>query len=124
MRFLFCLGCEQAGKGGTVKAINPNKCIQVCHSTGINDGAAAVILMKKSEAARRGLMPLARIVSWAQTGIDPSIMGVGPISAIKQAVSNYLCIYYLKTLACNYFSFPGHELFFQYSKENSVQKIN
>lgn len=44
--------------------------------------------MKKSEAARRGLMPLARIVSWAQTGIDPSIMGVGPISAIRKAVSN------------------------------------
>lgn len=84
----------QAGKGGTVKAINPNKYIKVvCHATGINDGAAAVILMKKSEAARRGLMPLARVVSWAQTGIDPSIMGVGPISAIKQAVSNYLSIY-------------------------------
>ncbi|GAB0186930.1 acetyl-CoA acetyltransferase, cytosolic [Grus japonensis] len=70
-----------------VKAINPQKYTQVvCDSTGINDGAAAVILMKKSEAARRGLMPLARIVSWAQTGIDPSIMGVGPISAIKQAI--------------------------------------
>lgn len=73
------------------QATKPNKYIQVvCHSTGINDGAAAVILTKKSEAVRRGLMPLARIVSWAQTGIDPSIMGVGPISAIRQAVSNYL----------------------------------
>lgn len=108
-----------------VKAINPQKYIQVvCDSTGINDGAAAVILMKKSEAARRGLMPLARIVSWAQTGIDPSIMGVGPISAIKQAVSNYLCIYYLKTLACNCFSFSGRVLGFLYSKENLVEKIN
>uniref|UniRef100_A0A8B9Q9H4 Acetyl-CoA acetyltransferase, cytosolic n=1 Tax=Apteryx owenii TaxID=8824 RepID=A0A8B9Q9H4_APTOW len=57
-----------------------------CHSTGINDGAAAVVLMKKSEAARRGLMSLAQIVSWAQTGLDPSIMGVGPITAIKQAI--------------------------------------
>lgn len=51
--------------------------------------------MKKSEAARRGLMPLARIVSWAQTGIDPSIMGVGPISAIRKAVSNHLSMYLL-----------------------------
>lgn len=85
---------------------------------GINDGAAAVILMKKSEAARRGLMPLARIVSWAQTGIDPSIMGVGPVSAIKQAVSNYLCIYYEKTVHNNFSS--GHALFFLYSKERLV----
>ncbi|NXX86277.1 THIC protein, partial [Urocolius indicus] len=60
--------------------------ITAANASGVNDGAAAVIIMKKSEAARRGLMPLARIVSWAQTGIDPSIMGVGPISAIKQAV--------------------------------------
>jgi len=111
---LFCLDCElrQAGRGDTVKAIKPDKYIHdVCHSTGLGDGAAAVIVMKKSEAARRGLTPLAHIVSWAQTGIEPSIMGVGPISAIKQAVSNYLsiylCIYYLKTLACNRFSFSG-----------------
>ncbi|POI28389.1 hypothetical protein CIB84_007861 [Bambusicola thoracicus] len=62
---------------GTVTAAN---------ASGLNDGAAAVILMKKSEAARRGLMPMARIVSWAQTGIDPSIMGVGPISAVKKAI--------------------------------------
>uniref|UniRef100_A0A8C7EC50 Acetyl-CoA acetyltransferase 2 n=2 Tax=Nothoprocta TaxID=8806 RepID=A0A8C7EC50_NOTPE len=63
---------------GTVTAAN---------ASGINDGAAAVVLMKKSEAARRGLTPLAQIVSWAQTGLDPSIMGVGPITAIKQAVA-------------------------------------
>lgn len=54
---------------------------------GINDGAAAVLLMKKSEAARRGLTPLAQIVSWSQVGVEPSIMGTGPIPAIKQAVS-------------------------------------
>ncbi|XP_050805754.1 acetyl-CoA acetyltransferase, cytosolic [Gopherus flavomarginatus] len=62
---------------GTVTAAN---------ASGVNDGAAAVILMKESEAARRGLTPLAQIVSWAQVGLDPSIMGVGPISAIKKAV--------------------------------------
>ncbi|KAH0622422.1 hypothetical protein JD844_024722 [Phrynosoma platyrhinos] len=53
---------------------------------GINDGAAAVILMKKAEAVKRGLSPLAQIVSWAQVGVDPSIMGIGPIPAIKKAV--------------------------------------
>lgn len=55
--------------------------------TGINDGAAAVVLMKKSEADNRGLTPLAQIVSWSQAGVEPSIMGIGPIPAIKQAVS-------------------------------------
>ncbi|XP_069091241.1 acetyl-CoA acetyltransferase, cytosolic [Pleurodeles waltl] len=62
---------------GTVTAAN---------ATGINDGAAAVILMQKSEANSRGLAPLARIVSWAQAGIDPSVMGVGPVPAIRKAV--------------------------------------
>lgn len=86
----------QAGESGTVKAKSPTNTYKfVCYSTGLNDGAAAVLVMKKSEAARRGLMPLARIVSWAQTGIDPSIMGVGPISAIRKAVSNHLSIYLL-----------------------------
>lgn len=55
--------------------------------TGINDGAAATVLMSQSEAQKRGLQPMARIVSWAQTGLDPSIMGTGPISAIRKAVS-------------------------------------
>lgn len=53
---------------------------------GINDGAAATVLMSQSEAARRGIKPMARIVSWAQAGLDPSIMGTGPIPAIRKAV--------------------------------------
>lgn len=57
------------------------------NASGMNDGAAAVVVMKKSEAARRGLAPLAQIVSWAQAGVEPSIMGTGPIPAIKQAVA-------------------------------------
>ncbi|KAM9665569.1 acetyl-CoA acetyltransferase, cytosolic [Trichechus inunguis] len=57
------------------------------NASGINDGAAAVVLMKKSEAAVRGLTPLAQIVSWSQAGVDPSVMGTGPIPAIKQAVA-------------------------------------
>lgn len=63
---------------GTVTAAN---------ASGINDGAAAVVLMKKSEADNRGLTPLAQIVSWSQAGVEPSIMGIGPIPAIKQAVT-------------------------------------
>ena len=55
-------------------------------ASGINDGAAAVVLMKASEAAKLGKAPLARIVSWAQAGVDPSIMGTGPIPASRAAL--------------------------------------
>jgi acetyl-CoA C-acetyltransferase len=64
-------------KEGTVTAAN---------ASGINDGAAALVLMKASEAAKRGLTPLARIVSWAHAGVDPSIMGTGPIPASRAAL--------------------------------------
>ena len=64
-------------KEGTVTAGN---------ASGINDGAAAVVLMKASEAAKLGKTPLARIVSWAQAGVDPSIMGTGPIPASRAAL--------------------------------------
>ncbi|PHM29444.1 acetyl-CoA C-acetyltransferase [Xenorhabdus innexi] len=58
------------------------------NSSGLNDGAAAVILMSEDEAQKRGLKSLLRIVSWAVTGIDPSVMGLGPISATKKALQN------------------------------------
>ncbi|MFL6799087.1 MAG: acetyl-CoA C-acetyltransferase [Xanthobacteraceae bacterium] len=64
-------------KEGTVTAAN---------ASGINDGAAAVVLMKASEAAKRGKTPLARIVSWAHAGVDPAIMGTGPIPASRAAL--------------------------------------
>jgi len=64
-------------KEGTVTAAN---------ASGINDGAAAVVLMKASEAAKLGKTPLAHIVSWAQAGVDPSIMGTGPIPASRAAL--------------------------------------
>jgi acetyl-CoA C-acetyltransferase len=64
-------------KEGTVTAAS---------ASGINDGAAAVVLMKASEAARLGKTPLARIVSWAQAGVDPAIMGTGPIPASRAAL--------------------------------------
>jgi acetyl-CoA C-acetyltransferase len=64
-------------KAGSVTAAN---------ASGINDGAAAVVLMTAAEAKRRGIKPLARIVSWANVGVDPSIMGTGPIPASKKAL--------------------------------------
>ncbi len=64
-------------KEGTVTAAN---------ASGINDGAAVVVLMKASEAAKLGKTPLARIVSWAHAGVDPSIMGSGPIPASRAAL--------------------------------------
>ncbi len=64
-------------KEGTVTAAN---------ASGINDGAAALAVMKLSEAERRGIQPLARIVSYATAGVDPAIMGTGPIPASKKAL--------------------------------------
>jgi acetyl-CoA C-acetyltransferase len=57
------------------------------NASGLNDGAAAVLLMSADEAARRGLTPLARIASYATAGVDPSIMGVGPIHASRKALA-------------------------------------
>jgi len=64
-------------KEGTVTAGN---------ASGINDGASAVVLMRASEAEKRGIEPLVRIVSWATAGVDPSIMGSGPIPASRKAL--------------------------------------
>ena len=64
-------------KDGSVTAAN---------ASGLNDGAAAVLLMSAEEAERRGLTPLARIASYATAGLDPSIMGVGPIYASRKAL--------------------------------------
>jgi acetyl-CoA C-acetyltransferase len=64
-------------KDGTVTAAN---------ASGINDGAAAVVLMRAGEAKKRGIAPLARIVSWATVGVDPALMGTGPIGASRKAL--------------------------------------
>jgi acetyl-CoA C-acetyltransferase len=64
-------------KDGTVTAAN---------ASGLNDGAAAVVLMTEAEAVRRGLKPLVRIASWATAGVDPAIMGTGPIPASRKAL--------------------------------------
>ena len=60
--------------------------VTAANASGINDGAAVVVLMKASEAAKLGKTPLARIVSWAHAGVDPSIMGTGPIPASRAAL--------------------------------------
>ena len=57
------------------------------NASGINDGAAALVLMSAAEADKRGLKPLARIVSWATAGVDPAIMGTGPIPASRKALA-------------------------------------
>jgi acetyl-CoA C-acetyltransferase len=64
-------------KDGTVTAGN---------ASGLNDGAAALVIMDASEAKRRGITPLARIASWATAGVDPKIMGTGPIPASRRAL--------------------------------------
>jgi acetyl-CoA C-acetyltransferase len=56
------------------------------NASGLNDGAAALVLMDEDEAQRRGLAPLARIAGWATSGVDPAIMGTGPIPASKKAL--------------------------------------
>ncbi len=67
-----------AKENGTVTAGN---------ASGINDAAAAVVLMEKSAAAKAGLKPMARLVSYGHAGIDPKIMGLGPVSAVKRALA-------------------------------------
>ena len=64
-------------EGGSVTAGN---------ASGINDGAAALVLMSADEAKKRGIKPLANIVSWATTGVDPAIMGIGPVTASQAAL--------------------------------------
>jgi acetyl-CoA C-acetyltransferase len=67
-------------------AFDKNGTVTAGNASGINDGAAAVVLMAVEEAKRRGIKPLARIVSWATAGVDPAIMGSGPIPASRAAL--------------------------------------
>ena len=67
-------------------AFKENGTVTAGNSSGINDGAAAVILMTRDEADKRSLKPLAKIVSWATCGVDPALMGLGPIPASKKAL--------------------------------------
>ena len=74
---------------GKLKAvfIKENGTVTAGNASGINDAAAAVVLMEKSAAAKKGLKPLARLVAYGHAGVDPKIMGLGPVSAVKSALT-------------------------------------
>jgi acetyl-CoA C-acetyltransferase len=76
---------EKLGKLGPA-FIRDGGSVTAGNASGLNDGAAVALVMTADEAKRRGLEPLARIVSWAQAGVDPSIMGSGPIPASRKAL--------------------------------------
>ena len=84
---------EHARNGMTIERLTKlkpsfkkNGTVTPGNASGINDGAAAVILMEEEEAKKRGIEPLARIVTWATCGVEPSLMGSGPIPASKKAL--------------------------------------
>ncbi|KAK7791714.1 hypothetical protein R5R35_000288 [Gryllus longicercus] len=84
---------EHPRHGSTIEALQKlkpafikNGTVTAGNASGINDGAAAVVLMSGEEAESRGLTPLAKVVSYAQTGVDPAVMGTGPIPAVKHAL--------------------------------------
>jgi acetyl-CoA C-acetyltransferase len=67
--------------------IKENGTVTAGNASGINDAAAAVVLMEKSVAAKKGLKPMARLVAYGHAGIDPKIMGLGPVTAVKRALA-------------------------------------
>lgn len=85
---------EYIRHGATIEAMEKLKpaflrdgTVTAANASGLNDGAAALVLMTAEEAARRGLEPLARIASWATAGVDPAVMGTGPIPASQKALA-------------------------------------
>jgi acetyl-CoA C-acetyltransferase len=79
-------GATLESVSGLKPAFAKDGSVTAANASGLNDGAAAVVLMTADEAARRGLKPLARIASWAHAGVDPAIMGTGPIPASRKAL--------------------------------------
>ena len=79
-------GATLESLSGLRPAFDKEGSVTAGNASGINDGAAALVLMSAEEADRRGIEPLARIASWAQAGVDPSVMGSGPIPASRQAL--------------------------------------
>ncbi len=80
-------GATLESVAGLRPAFNKEGSVTAANASGLNDGAAALVLMSAAEAAKRGLKPLARIASWAHAGVDPEIMGTGPIPASKKALA-------------------------------------
>jgi acetyl-CoA C-acetyltransferase len=79
-------GVTYDGIAGLKPAFQKDGTVTAANASGINDGAAAVVLMSAKEAKARGLTPMARIVSWAHAGVDPKVMGSGPIPASRAAL--------------------------------------
>ncbi len=79
-------GVTLEGISGLRPAFNKDGSVTAANASGINDGAAALVLMSAAEAKARGLAPLARIASWAQAGVEPEVMGTGPIPATRKAL--------------------------------------
>lgn len=79
-------GVTAESLAGLRPAFKPDGTVTAANASGINDGAAAVVLMRASEAKKRGLPVLATIRSWATAGVDPAVMGTGPIPASKKAL--------------------------------------
>ena len=79
-------GVTAEGLSGLRPAFDKEGTVTAGNASGINDGAAALVLMTAENAAQRGVAPLGRIVSWATCGVDPSIMGTGPIPASRKAL--------------------------------------
>jgi acetyl-CoA C-acetyltransferase len=79
-------GVTYDGVSGLKPAFQKDGTVTAANASGINDGAAAVVLMSAKEADGRGLKPLARIASWATVGVDPAVMGTGPIPASRLAL--------------------------------------
>jgi acetyl-CoA C-acetyltransferase len=79
-------GATLESVAGLKPAFNKEGTVTAANASGLNDGAAALVLMTAEEAKKRGLKPMARIASWAHAGVDPEIMGTGPIPASRKAL--------------------------------------
>jgi acetyl-CoA C-acetyltransferase len=79
-------GATLDGVSGLRPAFKKDGTVTAGNASGLNDGAAALVLMSREEAERRGAPILARVASWASAGVDPSIMGIGPVPASKRAL--------------------------------------
>jgi acetyl-CoA C-acetyltransferase len=79
-------GVEAAALAGLRPAFRKDGTVTAGNASGLNDGAAALVVMSRAEAERRGAPVLARVASWASAGVDPSIMGIGPVPATQRAL--------------------------------------
>ncbi len=79
-------GATLESVSGLRPAFTKDGSVTAANASGLNDGAAALVLMSADEAKKRGLKPLARIASWATAGVDPAVMGTGPIPASRRAL--------------------------------------